>query len=104
MEGKIRLNISDDVLTKLKNKHNVIRSEVIECFNNKTRSSLVDDREEHKTAPPTEWFIGSTDQDRELKVVFIYYRDEYMIDLKSAYEPSDNAKKIYAAKSLPLGT
>ncbi len=103
-QKKIKLYMSPEVEEKLRTKHNVSKSEVLECFGNKTRTYLVDDREEHKTDPATLWFIAPTDQDRELKVVCIYVKDEFLIDIKSAFPPNETERKLYTAKSLPLGT
>jgi hypothetical protein len=96
--------MSPEVEKKLKQKHNVMKSEVAECFDNRVRSYLTDNREEHKTDPPMKWFIALTDKDRELKVVFIYYPKDFLIDIRSAFPPNEIEKKVYADKSLALGT
>lgn len=78
---------------KLKYKHNVNISEVEECFCNRDKGLLEDTREEHKTNPPSQWFIAETDYGRRLKIVFVEREDG--ISLKTAYEPNETEIKIY---------
>jgi len=86
--------ISDATARKLKEKHRVEEHEVVECFQNRTRHTLIDDREEHKTHPSTQWFIAETDAGRRLKVVFIQIsRTEYVI--RTAYSPDEIEEKMY---------
>ena len=86
--------ISRDVQNKLHEKHLVSIKEVKQCFSNKHAGDLEDSRAEHKTDPPTKWFISETDKGRQLKII-------YMIDsagnihLKSAYPPEGAAVSIY---------
>lgn len=49
----MNLLISPAVLQKLTDKHQVKASEVIECFANRTGRYLADNREQHRTNPPT---------------------------------------------------
>jgi len=90
------LYISDAVRSKLDTKHGVSEEEIIECFCNKERTHkfLTDTREDHKTDPPTKWFIASTDFGRLLKVVFIQCADG-TISIKSAFPPNDIEIRIY---------
>jgi hypothetical protein len=63
----------------------VTPEEVEQCFANRTKLFLIDDREENRTDPPTRWFIAETDFGRKLKVSFVPRgADMY---LKSAYDP-----------------
>ena len=87
------LIISSPILEKLKNKHNVTRREVEQCFENRIGNFLEDDREEHKTNPATLWFIAPTNCDRLLKVVFVCLDGN--IHLKSAFDPGAEAIALY---------
>lgn len=87
------LIISSTVLVKLKDKHQVSRREVEQCFENKCGTYLVDDREDHQTDPPTLWFIAPTNRGRLLKVIFIYIDGN--VHIKSAYDADDSAIAIY---------
>jgi Protein of unknown function (DUF497). len=87
------LIISSSVLQKLKSKHNVDRREVEQCFENIVGTYLTDNREDHKTDPPTLWFVAPTNQNRLLKVVFIFIDGN--IHIKSAFEPSHKEITIY---------
>lgn len=87
------LNITAGVLAKLKDRHNVSRQEVEQCFQNRTGRLLVDDRALTKTNPPTLWFIALTNRGRSLKIVYIQHGSS--IDLKTAYEPNDVEVSIY---------
>ncbi|OCH26641.1 ADP-ribosyl-(dinitrogen reductase) hydrolase [Aliivibrio fischeri] len=78
---------------KLIHKHNVNISEVEECFSNREYGFLEDTREQHKTNPPTQWFIAETDYGRKLKVIFIEFDGH--IELKTAYEPNQIELDIY---------
>lgn len=86
----------DRIETKLREKHQVQRDEVRECFLNHDGQYLVDNREEHLTDPPTLWFIGETHRGRLLKVIFIH-RDGN-IYIKSAFDADDASKRIYNSK------
>ncbi|WP_431107553.1 ADP-ribosyl-(dinitrogen reductase) hydrolase [Variovorax paradoxus] len=87
------LIVSAAVLQKLREKHNVSRREVEQCFENKCGLYLMDDREDHQSDPPTLWFISSTNRERLLKVIFIFI--EGNVHLKSAYEPEPEAIALY---------
>lgn len=77
--------ISPDILLKLRDKHAVSKREVEQCFENKCGDYLIDEREDHRTDPPTLWFIAPTNRGRLLKVAFMF-RDGN-IHLKSTFEP-----------------
>lgn len=87
------IKISQDVLDKLQEKHQVTSSEVNECFLNRTDGLLKDDREKHKTNPPTMWFIAETNKKRLLKILFIQIGHD--IHIKSAFEPNAEELRIY---------
>jgi uncharacterized DUF497 family protein len=87
------LLISSDVLTKLREKHQVEAREVEQCFENRIGLFLEDAREDHKTDPATLWFVAQTNSNRLLKVVFIY-RDGN-VHIKSAFDPNAKEIKLY---------
>ncbi|MFG5779852.1 ADP-ribosyl-(dinitrogen reductase) hydrolase [Comamonas sp. J-3] len=78
---------------KLEKKHQVTRREVEQCFANFEGPLLIDDREDHRTNPPTHWFLACTNQGRLLKVVFIL-RDG-KIFLRTCYVPNQDEMRIY---------
>jgi uncharacterized DUF497 family protein len=90
----LNLNISESIANKLNEKHAVTRDEVEECFYNRIRGLLEDTREQHKTNPPTMWFIAETNEGRLLKVVFIELPNR-TYEIKTAYEPNDKEVNIY---------
>lgn len=89
----MNLRISQPVLEKLADRHKVQQREVEQCFENKCGMYLCDDREDHKTDPPTLWFVAPTNTGRLLKVIFIY-RDGH-VHLRSAYDADANVQSIY---------
>lgn len=95
------LHISDSVEQKLRDVHQVDQLEILECFGNQTRTMLIDDREEHKSDPPTKWFIAETDAGRHLKVVFIQLTALDFV-IRTAYEPDENEEELYQTKSRGL--
>ncbi|MEO9204911.1 MAG: ADP-ribosyl-(dinitrogen reductase) hydrolase [Gammaproteobacteria bacterium] len=82
------------IAEKLLKKHRVTIIEVGECFLNRIHGLLEDTRLDHRTEPPTLWFIAETDHGRLLKVVFIEHTDG-TYEIKTAYEPNENEVKIY---------
>lgn len=88
------LMISSSIRQKLTEKHGVSEDEITQCFASRDRGFLEDTREDHKTDPPTQWFIAETDYGRKLKVVFMQSSDGN-IHIKTAYPPNDNEKRIY---------
>ena len=86
--------ISESVLAKLQRKHNVDRREVEQCFENIAGPLLYDDREDHKSDPPTVWFISKTNANRLLKIAYI--QRGKMITIRTCYEPNDAEIKIYS--------
>lgn len=61
------LKISNRIAEKLQRKHGVTKNEVWECFLNRIKGLLEDTRLDHRTAPPTLWFIAESDYGRLLK-------------------------------------
>jgi uncharacterized DUF497 family protein len=90
-----KLITSSSVVLKLKDKHDVSIREVEQCFDNKCGVYLVDDRENHRTDPPTLWFIAPTNRDRLLKVIFIVVDGN--VHIKSAFVPNEAEIAIYEA-------
>lgn len=93
MRSMDNLKISDAVAAKLRDRHGVTRSEVEQCFLNRTGRLLVDDRALTKTTPPTLWFVACTNRGRPLKVVYIQKGDT--VELKTAYDPNEEEARIY---------
>jgi uncharacterized DUF497 family protein len=89
-----KLKINKAIIDKLAKKHQVSSDEVLECFFNRTRGLLEDTRVNHKTNPPTFWFIAETDHGRLLKVVFIKLASGNY-EIKTAYQPNQTEVNIY---------
>ena len=87
------LIVTDAVKAKLKTKHKVELNEVRQCFYNKNGRLLTDNRDLHKTNPPTLWFIAETNKGRALKIAYIQIEME--IHPKTAYAPNEDEKHIY---------
>lgn len=93
---EVRFVFSDRILDKLDEKHGVSKKEVIECFyNSNDQDYLEDSREEHKTIPPTQWFLSYTDNGRLLKVVFVLKVETNTFYIKTAYEPSQQVIDMF---------
>jgi hypothetical protein len=90
------LVISQSILDKLRDKHQVERREVEQCFANKCGTFLMDTREDHRSDPPTLWFVAPTNKGRLLKVAFIF-RDGKVF-LRTAFDADEISKSIYDAK------
>ncbi len=87
--------ISPGVRKKLAEKDPPITGEeIVECFQNRTKRALIDNRQQHRTRPPTRWFIAETDFRRRLKIVFITYSTGDHV-IKSAFEPYEYEELIY---------
>lgn len=89
----MQFKVSDRVLKKMRQKHGVDPEEVNQCFLNRTGRFYADTREDHRTNPPTYWFVAETDKGRVLKVVFVRYPDFFAI--KSAFVPEDGSDRLY---------
>lgn len=89
-EPPLSFVFSDKILEKLHNKHDgVTQTEVLECFDNSDGRLLEDTREEHKTVPPTQWFISETNRGKKLKVCFVYDEKTNKVHIKTAFKPND---------------
>lgn len=94
------LFISPRVREKLKTRHNVTEAQVLQCFANRIGRDLTDTRPEHRTDPPTRWFIAQTDYGIELKVVFVFDPATNVVEIKSAFPPNDEERRIYTKYGL----
>lgn len=90
---QLDMRISPEIEEKLRDKHGVSPSEVYECFLNRYGPFFLEERPEHKTNPPSWWFVSETDIGKVLKVVFVHYSDHFAI--KSAFEPEDGQDDEY---------
>lgn len=72
--------------------------EVEEAFYNWTGIPLIDDRKQHKTKPPTVWFISETSENRLLKIVGIFNREIEVFTIKTAFEPDAWEVELYESK------
>lgn len=86
--------ISDSIRAKLADKHQVTEREVEQCFENIDGPLLIDNREDHRTDPPTLWFISRTNHNRLLKVAYIQRGNS--IYLRTCYEPNETEMQIYS--------
>lgn len=78
------LFISNSVRKKLASKAPpVTEEETIQCFANQTLEPLLDNREEHRTDPPTRWFVAETDYGRRLKIMDVFLEGG-SVQIKSA--------------------
>lgn len=92
----MRMFISPNTRAKLaRADHNVTESEILQCFANRERSFATDNRPQHQTPIPTQWFVSETDYGRKLKVVFIFDKSSGIVDIKSAYSATDEVEQIY---------
>lgn len=89
-----KIQISPNVLEKLRDKHSVSPLEVEQCFANKVGTYLRDLREEHQTDPETLWFVADTNRGRTLKVVFMFCGG--IVHIKSAYVADEVSSRIYS--------
>jgi len=87
------LLISAKITAKLTQRHNVTREDIEQCFATRSKRYLRDIREEHRTNPPTLWFISETYNGRKLKVVFIQVEND--VAIKTAFEPSIEDTIVY---------
>ena len=93
----MKLVISKTVRDKLTTRHGVTQREVEQCFTNRTAPALVDDREEHRTDPPSMWFVAKTNKERWLKVVFML--KEGQVHIKTCYTPNQMVIDLYRQKT-----
>lgn len=95
--------MSGKTSAKLLERHGVSMKEVFECFANGEAKYYEDPREEHRTDPPTFWFVAPTNHGRLLKICFI--RGDGDIVIKTAFEPKgDGPLNLYIQLAgLPAG-
>ena len=91
--------ISNKIATKLVDRHRVSEREVRQAFENRTGKLLKDSREEHKSDPPTLWFIATTNERRLLKVCFIQRDGDSFV--RTAYDPNADEMRIYRIDGSP---
>ncbi|UXI00445.1 hypothetical protein [Photobacterium sp. TY1-4] len=91
----MKLVISPSVERKLATKHDVTESEIRECFANREKDFLKDQREEHQSDPPTLWFVAETDYGKKLKIAFIFFKDEGKFVIRTAYPANADEIRIY---------
>lgn len=89
----MQIVISDTIRAKLQAKHDVSPKDVHECFGNREGGFLEDDREDHRTDPPTLWFIAPNNHGRQLKVCFVLR--EGKVFLRTCYPPNRVEISIY---------
>lgn len=89
----LNLIVSSAIRDKLLDKHCVKEGEVHECFFNRDGPYLEDDAEDHRTDPPSYWFIAETNRGRRLKVVFV--AKDGNVYLKTAYNANEKSERIY---------
>lgn len=87
------LIVSEAIRNKLEHKHAVMLRDVEQCFDNKCGGYLQDTREDHRTDPPTLWFVAPTNAGRMLKLMLVY-RDG-SVYLKSAYDATPEIQVLY---------
>jgi uncharacterized DUF497 family protein len=94
----VRIAVSDATRDKSLSKHQVNMREVEMCFENRDGATLIDTREDHRTDPPTQWFIAETNQGRMLIVCFVLKAG--VCPLKTAYEPNAEECRIYKTHAM----
>ena len=96
--GHLQLLASKAVKEKMERFHNVSFIEVEEAFFLHRGKEIEDARAQHKTNPPTTWFVAETFDGRLLKVVIINYFDDEVAVLRTAYEPSEFEVRLCDSK------
>ncbi len=92
----MKLSVTPKIAAKLEEKHKVSVREIDQCFENRSGGLLEDTREQHRTDPPAQWFIGETNKGRRLKIVFIQRQAlGGRVDIRTAYEPNAEEVRIY---------
>lgn len=91
----MKLNITPKVLAKIgqQDHGSLSQRDVEQCFENWNGGTCTDAREEHRTDPPTQWFVSEDNRCRKIKVVFVQVGDD--IYIKSAYPATDDVVRIY---------
>lgn len=93
------LQISPSVQQKLAGKTPPVKQdEILQCFANREGKFLLDTREDHKSDPPTRWFIAETNFGRKLKIAFIARGS--VVAIRTAYDPNEDEMRIYSKYGL----
>jgi uncharacterized DUF497 family protein len=98
-EPPLKYIFSPAILQKLDEKHGVSLDEVYECFENNDGQTLIEEREQHKTVPETEWFISQTRRGRTLKVCFVFVDELNTVFVKTAYDANDVEIRLFERKT-----
>lgn len=91
----MEIKIAPSIVKKLEQKHGVSTEEVEQCFWNRRGELLEDTLAEHKTDPPTYWFIAETDKRRKLRVVLVWGGGDKDIHIKTAFDADEDAIRFY---------
>jgi len=78
--------------------HQLQSKKLLNVFKIPQNGLYIDNRQQHKTKPPTRWFIAETDSMRRLKIVFITYPSGDHV-IKSAFEPDEYEEKVYESET-----
>ena len=89
----LNLIVSKSTEQKLASKHGLTIAEVRQAFTNREGGFLEDPREQHRTDPPTQWFVSTTNHGRVIKIVFVH-RDG-KVHVKTAYDANPTEIRIY---------
>lgn len=92
------LYASKAVENKIEEFHGVSLIEAEEAFFNFNGKMLEDDRKQHRTKPPTYWFLSETFDGRLLKLVVKIDSTNDVAFLRTAYEPSQEEINFYENK------
>ena len=93
------LVISARIESKLSEKHPPVTVlEVEEAFFLFDGKMILDTREQHKTYPPSLWFLSETMDGRLLKLVIMIFKEEQKAVLKTAYEPDQEEIEQYESR------
>ena len=91
--------MSDNVRAKLQAKHGVTPKDVHECFMNRTGEVLEDTSEDHKSDPPTLFFIAPNNHGRLLAVYYVERASG--IAIRTCFEPGPERIARYKAIAAP---
>jgi hypothetical protein len=92
------INIARSVVEKIggSDHGSISVAEVVECFRNHKGINAYDHRGRHASPDgSTRWFVGSTDEGRRLKIVYVSRNEEVFV--KTAYPASRSVEARYAA-------
>lgn len=99
MQDRMHFIITPTIEEKIKEKHGVSVMEVEEAFNQFDGHLIEDTRAQHKTRPPTVWFLAETYDGKLLKLVLIWDVTNARAILKTAYAPDQEEINLYEAYS-----